>query len=52
MSGAPPAPFAEMALLLGVAAAVGALATRLKQPVLIAYIAVGILVGPAGLGLV
>ena len=41
-----------MALLLGVAAAVGALATRLKQPVLIAYIAVGILVGPAGLGLV
>lgn len=46
------APFAEMALLLGVAAAVGALATRLKQPVLIAYIAVGILVGPAGFGLV
>ena len=52
MNGAASAPFAEMALLLGVAAAVGALAARLKQPVLIAYIAVGILVGPTGLGLV
>jgi len=46
------APFAEMALLLGIAAAAGALATRLKQPVLIAYIIVGILVGPAVFGLV
>ncbi len=46
------APFAEMALLLGIAAAAGALATRLKQPVLIAYIVVGILVGPAVFGLV
>ncbi len=46
------APFAEMALLLGVAAAVGAVAQHLKQPVLIAYIAVGILVGPVGFGLV
>ncbi len=45
-------PFAEMALLLGVTAAAGALATRLKQPVLIAYIVVGILVGPAVFGLV
>jgi Kef-type K+ transport system membrane component KefB len=47
-----PEPFGEFALLLLIAAVVGALATRLKQPVLIAYIAVGILVGPAGLGLV
>jgi Kef-type K+ transport system membrane component KefB len=46
------APFAEMALLLGITAAAGALATRLKQPVLIAYIVVGILVGPAVFGLV
>jgi Kef-type K+ transport system membrane component KefB len=45
-------PFAQLALLLIIAAVVGALATRLRQPVLIAYIAVGILVGPAGLELV
>ncbi|MCU0840460.1 MAG: cation:proton antiporter [Thiobacillaceae bacterium] len=45
-------PFGEFALLLIIAAAVGALALRLRQPVLIAYIAVGILVGPAVLGLV
>jgi Kef-type K+ transport system membrane component KefB len=46
------APFAEIALLLGLTAAAGAVATRLRQPVLIAYIAVGILVGPAVFGLV
>jgi Kef-type K+ transport system membrane component KefB len=46
------APFAEMALLLAITAAVGAVATRLRQPVLIAYIAVGIVAGPAVLGLV
>ncbi len=45
-------PYAEFALLLIIAAAVSALAVRLRQPVLIAYIAVGILVGPSGLGLV
>jgi Kef-type K+ transport system membrane component KefB len=45
-------PFAELALLLGLTAIVGALATRLRQPVLIAYIAVGILAGPAVFGLV
>jgi Kef-type K+ transport system membrane component KefB len=45
-------PFGEFALLLLIAATVGAVATRLKQPVLIAYIAVGILVGPAVFGLV
>ena len=45
-------PFAEFALLLIITAAVSALAVRLRQPVLIAYIAVGILVGPAGLSLV
>ena len=47
-----PEPFAELALLLLIAAAVGALAVRLRQPVLIAYIVVGITVGPAGLELV
>ncbi len=45
-------PFAEFSLLLIIAAAVGALAVRLRQPVLIAYIAVGILVGPSVFGLV
>ncbi|MGQ9686366.1 MAG: cation:proton antiporter [Thiobacillaceae bacterium] len=45
-------PYGEFALLLIIAAAVGAVAMRLKQPVIIAYIAVGILAGPAALGLV
>jgi Kef-type K+ transport system membrane component KefB len=45
-------PFAELALLLAIAAAAGAVALLLRQPVLIAYIAVGIAVGPAGLELV
>lgn len=45
-------PYAEFALLLIIAAAVSAFAVRLRQPVLIAYIAVGILVGPSALGLV
>jgi Kef-type K+ transport system membrane component KefB len=38
--------------LLLVCALVGALFVRLRQPVLVAYIVVGIAVGPAGLGLV
>lgn len=45
-------PFTEFALLLLIAALVGALFVRLRQPVLIAYIVVGIAVGPAGLGVV
>lgn len=45
-------PFTEFALLLLIAAAVGVLAVRLRQPVLVAWIAVGIAVGPAGLELV
>lgn len=45
-------PFAELALLLFIAAAAGAVAVRLRQPVLIAYIVVGIAVGPAGIELV
>jgi Kef-type K+ transport system membrane component KefB len=44
--------FSELALLLIIATACGAVAMRLRQPVLIAYIVVGILVGPAVLGLV
>jgi Kef-type K+ transport system membrane component KefB len=45
-------PYAEFALLLFISALAGALAVRLRQPVLIAYIVVGILVGPAVFGIV
>ena len=44
--------FAEFALLLLICALAGALFVRLRQPVLIAYIVVGIVVGPSVLGLV
>ena len=44
--------FAEIALILLAAALVGALGTWLRQPLIVSFIAVGILVGPAGLGLV
>lgn len=43
-------PFAEFALLLLACALAGALAGRLRQPALIAYIVVGIAAGPAGFG--
>lgn len=39
----------EVALLV-VAALTGALAVQLRQPLIVAFIAAGILVGPAGLG--
>ncbi|RPI57422.1 MAG: sodium:proton exchanger, partial [Lysobacterales bacterium] len=44
--------FVEFALLLLTCALAGALFVRLRQPVLIAYIVVGIAVGPAVLGFV
>ena len=44
--------FGEFALLLLISTAAGALAMWLRQPVLIAYILVGIVVGPAVFGLV
>jgi Kef-type K+ transport system membrane component KefB len=40
----------EFALLLMVSALVGAIAVRLRQPLLVAYIIVGIVVGPAVFG--
>ncbi len=43
-------PFAEFALLLIVSAVVGAIAVSLRQPLLISYIVVGILLGPALFG--
>lgn len=45
-------PFGELALLLGLTTLAGLVAVRLRQPVLIAYLAVGIQAGPAGWGLV
>jgi Kef-type K+ transport system membrane component KefB len=45
-------PFFEFAWLLMAAAVAGALFVKLRQPVLIAYIVLGIAVGPAGFGLV
>lgn len=44
--------FAEFALLLLMSAAAGAVALLLRQPVLIAYIVIGIVAGPAVLGVV
>ncbi len=42
--------FTEMAVLLSIAAVVGAIGVRLRQPLIVAFIVVGILVGPAALG--
>ncbi|QKT04498.1 cation:proton antiporter [Ectothiorhodospiraceae bacterium 2226] len=42
--------FEQFAALLLLAAVVGAIATRLKQPLVVAFIVVGILAGPAVLG--
>jgi Kef-type K+ transport system membrane component KefB len=44
--------FSEFALLLLMSAAAGAVALWMRQPVLIAYIAIGIVAGPAVLGVV
>ena len=44
--------FAEFALTLLAAAAVGAVGTWLRQPLIVSFIAAGILVGPAGVGLI
>jgi len=42
-------PFSEIAAVLAVAAAIGALAFWLRQPLIIAFVFVGILLGPVGL---
>jgi Kef-type K+ transport system membrane component KefB len=44
--------FLEFAAVLLVAAVIGLLAARLRQPMIVAFIVVGILVGPAALGVV
>jgi Kef-type K+ transport system membrane component KefB len=43
-------PFTELAVLLLICALAGAVFVRLRQPVLIAYIVVGVLVGPTVFG--
>lgn len=47
-----PGAFAEIALLLLACALAGALFVRLRQPALVAYIVVGVALGPAAFGLV
>ena len=42
--------FTELAVLLLLAAVIGAIGVRLRQPLIVAFIAVGILVGPSVLG--
>jgi Kef-type K+ transport system membrane component KefB len=44
--------FTELAVILAIAAAVGAVGTMLRQPLIVAFIAVGVLVGPAALDIV
>lgn len=44
--------YSEVVALLVVAAIVGAISLRMRQPLIIGFIAVGILVGPSGFGLV
>jgi Kef-type K+ transport system membrane component KefB len=45
-------PFAEIAVLLVLAAGVGLLGTALRQPLIVSFIAVGLLAGPSGLDVV
>ncbi len=42
--------FSEIAALLLTAAVIGAIGVWLRQPLIVSFIAVGILAGPAGLG--
>ncbi|MCI0499934.1 MAG: cation:proton antiporter [Planctomycetales bacterium] len=44
--------FGEIALLLGLAAILGAAGQKLHQPLIIMFLAVGILAGPSGLGII
>ena len=44
--------FFQIAVILGLAAAIGGVGIWLKQPLIVSFIAVGILCGPDGLGLV
>jgi len=50
LSGLPP--FAEIALLLALAAAIGLAGTMLRQPLIVSFIAAGLIAGPSALDLV
>ena len=52
MKKMPHGPFAEIALILLTAMVVGALGALLRQPLIVSFIGVGVLVGPAGIGIV
>jgi Kef-type K+ transport system membrane component KefB len=45
-------PFAEVAMLLALAAVIGLVGTLLRQPLVVSFIAVGLLAGPSALDLV
>lgn len=45
-------PFYEIVVILGIAAVLGAVGLVLRQPLIVAFLATGILVGPSGLSLV
>ena len=47
-----PSPFVEIAAILALAALLGALGQKLRQPLIIMFMAAGILAGPAGLGVI
>ena len=47
-----PNTFVEIAVILGLAALLGALGQKLRQPLIIMFMAAGILAGPAGLGVI
>ncbi len=47
-----PNAFVEVAAILAIAAALGALGQKLRQPLIIMFLAAGILAGPAGLGII
>jgi len=46
------APFAEVALLLGMAAAIGLLGILIRQPLIVSFLAVGLIAGPSALDVV
>ncbi len=45
-------PFIEVSAVLGIAAGVGALGLKLRQPLIISFLLAGILVGPSAIGIV
>ena len=49
---APSAEFVDLIQILGVATLAAVVATMLRQPIVVAFIFVGVFVGPAGISLV